>query len=125
MGKKRTLTIPMSEKMIVQDMSVHHVCMNVNNEIENHRELQLKNPNLPCLHESDLMTKIVADRIIHASTLDFFFAVLGLADSAGPGEPGGSVGGLGAFSTSGSGSEEPLDTPENKIKYHHSRLKVI
>lgn len=101
----------MSEKMIVEDMSVHHVRMNVNNEIENHRELLLKNPNLPCLHESDLMTEIVADRIIHASTLDFFFVALGLADSAGPGEPGGSVGVFGASSTSGSGSEEPLDTP--------------
>lgn len=55
---------------------------------------------------------------LHASTLDFFFDVRGLADSAGSGEPGGSVGGLGAFSTSPSGSrgrEEPSETPENKI----------
>lgn len=62
------------------------------------------------------MTKIVAAKIIHASTLDFFLEVLGLADSAGSGEPGGSVGGLGALSTSGSGSrgmEGPLETPEN------------
>lgn len=59
---------------------------------------------------------------LHASTLDFFFDVRGLADSAGSGEPGGSVGGLGAFSTSPSGSrgrEEPSETPENKRTHSH------
>lgn len=62
------------------------------------------------------MTKTSAAGIIHASTLDFFLEVLGLADSAaGSGDPGGSVGGLGAFATSGSGSrgmEGPLENPE-------------
>lgn len=58
---------------------------------------------------------------IHSSTLVFFLEVLGLtlSDSAGSGEPGGSEGGLGAFSTSGSGSrgmEGPLETPENNTK---------
>ncbi len=68
------------------------------------------------LHESDCMTKIVATKLIQASTLVFFLAVLGFADSAGSGEPGGSVGGLGALSTSGSGSkgiEGLLETPKN------------
>ena len=64
------------------------------------------------------MTKTVDAELIHASTLDLLLELLGLglADSAGSGEPGGSVGGLGAFSTSGSGSrgiEGPLETPEN------------
>lgn len=57
---------------------------------------------------------------LHASTLDFFFDVRGLADSAGSGEPGGSVGGLGAFSTSPSGSsgrEEPSESPEKKTTH--------
>lgn len=61
--------------------------------------------------------QIVATTIFHASTLDFFLVVLGLADSLGSGEPGGSVGGLGALSTSGSGSrgiEGPLETPEKQ-----------
>lgn len=60
--------------------------------------------------------QIVATVIFHASTFDFFLAVLGLADSLGSGEPGGSVGGQGALSTSGSGSrgiEGLLETPEN------------
>lgn len=65
-----------------------------------------------------MSSKSVATKITHSSTLVFLLAVLGLglADSAGSGEPGGSVGGLGAFSTSGSGSrgmEGPLETPEN------------
>lgn len=58
----------------------------------------------------------MATVIFHASTFDFFLAVLGLADSLGSGEPGGSVGGQGALSTSGSGSrgiEGLLETPEN------------
>lgn len=61
------------------------------------------------------MRVITATEIIHASTLDFFLEVVGLADSAGSGEPGGSVGGLGALSKSGSGSrgmDRPLETPE-------------
>lgn len=61
--------------------------------------------------------QIVATTIFHASTFDFFLVVLGLADSLGSGEPGGSVGGLGALSTSGSGSrgiEGPLETPEKQ-----------
>lgn len=62
--------------------------------------------------------KIVTIKLTHSSTLDFLLEVLGLgfSDSTGSGEPGGSVGGLGAFSTSGSGSrgmEGPLETPEN------------
>lgn len=64
-----------------------------------------------------MSSKSVATKLIHSSTLDFLLEVLGLADSAGSGEPGGSVGGLGALSTSGSGSrgmEGPLETPENK-----------
>lgn len=59
---------------------------------------------------------------LHASTFDFFFEVLGLADSAGSGEPGGSAGGLGAFSTSPSGSRgrlESSETPKNKTKPQH------
>lgn len=75
--------------------------------------VSLRNLNLPPEHTGELITK----KIIHASTLDFFLEVLGLADSAGSGEPGGSVGGLGALSTSGSGSrgiEGPLETPGNK-----------
>lgn len=58
---------------------------------------------------------------------------MGLADSAGSGEPGGSVGGLEAFSTSGSGSsgmEGPLETPENNknirvdaISFHQRLLR--
>ena len=52
----------------------------------------------------------------HSSTLDFFLEVLGLepSESAGPGEPGWPVGGLGVFSTSASGSramEGPLGAP--------------
>lgn len=65
--------------------------------------------------EGDSQT--VAAAIFHASTLDFFLAVLGLADSVGSGEPGWSVGGQGALSTSGSGSrgiEGLLETPANK-----------
>lgn len=61
------------------------------------------------------MTKTVVTKLSHASTLGFLLEVLGLAGSTGSGEPGGSVGGLGAFSTSGSGSrgmEGPLETPE-------------
>lgn len=57
--------------------------------------------------------------ILHASTLDFFLAVLGLADSLGSGEPGWSVGGQGALSTSGSGSrgiEGLLETPARKAE---------
>lgn len=70
------------------------------------------------------MTKLsresVASKLIQSSTFDFFLEVLGLgfSDSAGSGEPGGSEGGLGAFSTSGSGSrgmEGPLETPEKKM----------
>lgn len=64
--------------------------------------------------EDDSQT--VAAKIFHASTLDFFLAVLGLADSVGSGEPGWSVGGQGALSTSGSGSrgiEGLLATPAN------------
>lgn len=61
---------------------------------------------------------MMATKLIHSSTLDFLLEVLGLglSDSGYSGEPGGSVGGLGAFSTSGSGSrgmEGPLETPEN------------
>lgn len=44
---------------------------------------------------------------------------LRFAESAGSGEPGGSEGGLGALSTSGSGSrgmEGPLETPENNMR---------
>lgn len=66
--------------------------------------------------------QIVATTIFHASTLDFFLVVLGLA---GSGEPGGSVGGLGALSTSGSGSrgiEGPLETPE-KQQIQQGRLQ--
>lgn len=69
--------------------------------------------------------QIVATTIFHASTLDFFLVVLGLADSLGSGEPGGSVGGLGALSTSGSGSrgiEGPLETPE-KQQIQQGRLQ--
>lgn len=63
--------------------------------------------------------KVVATEKTHSSTLDLLLEVLGLSDSAGFGEPGGSVGGLGAFSTSGSCSgaiEGPLDTPGNNKK---------
>lgn len=65
-----------------------------------------------------MSSKIVATKLTHSSTLDFLLEVLGLgfSDSAGSGEPGGSVGGLGAFSTSGSGSrgmEGPFEAPEN------------
>lgn len=62
------------------------------------------------------MAQSVAAVIFHASTFDFFLAVLGLADSLGSGEPGWSVGGQGALSTSGSGSrgiEGLLETPAN------------
>lgn len=62
------------------------------------------------------MRVIIAPKIIHASTLDFFLEVVGLADCAGSGEPGGSVGGLGALSKSGSGSrgmDGPLEIPGN------------
>lgn len=65
-----------------------------------------------------MSSKIAATELIHSSTLVFLLEVLdlGLSDSAGSGEPGRSVGGLGALSTSGSGSrgmEGPLETPEN------------
>lgn len=56
---------------------------------------------------------------LHASAFDFFFEVLGLADPAGSGEPGGSVGGLGASSTSPSGSrgrEESSESPTKKME---------
>lgn len=86
--------------------------------------VSLRNLNLPPEHMDDLMTK----KIIHASTLDFFLELLGLADSAGSGEPGGSVGGLGALSTSGSGSrgmEGPLETSgNNNNKKNHPRLII-
>lgn len=69
--------------------------------------------------------QIVATTIFHASTLDFFLVILGLVDSLDSGEPGGSVGGLGALSTSGSGSrgiEGPLETPE-KQQIQQGRLQ--
>lgn len=66
-----------------------------------------------------LSSESVATKLNHSSTFDFFLEVLGLgfSASAGSGEPGGSEGGLGALSTSGSGSggfEGPLETPKDK-----------
>lgn len=63
-------------------------------------------------------SKIIATKPTHSSTLLLLFEVLGLglSDSAGSGEPGGSVGGLGAFSTSGSGSRGMEGSLEAKIK---------
>lgn len=68
-----------------------------------------------------LSSESVASELNHSSTFDFFLEVLGLgfSASAGSGEPGGSEGGLGAFSTSGSdsrGTEGPLETPKNRSK---------
>lgn len=67
--------------------------------------------------------------IFHASTFDFFLAVLGLDDSLGSGEPGCSVGGQGALSTSGSGSrgiEGLLETPaKNRINEEVSHEKCF
>lgn len=67
---------------------------------------------------TEMSNETVATRPIHSSTLVFLFEVLGLglSEPAGSGEPGGSVGGLGAFSTSGSGFRgmvSPLETPDN------------
>lgn len=65
----------------------------------------------------ELHTSATRRQTLHGSAFDFFFDVLGLADSAGSGEPGGSVGGLGASSTSPSGSrgrEESSESPEKE-----------
>lgn len=67
------------------------------------------------LHE--LYTNVTQRQTLHGSAFDFFFDVLGLADSAGSGEPGGSVSGLGASSTSPSGSrgrEGSSESPEKE-----------
>lgn len=82
-----------------------------------HNDVNEKTGSLSCWWRS--LTKATRWQRLHASAFDFFFEVLALAGSAGSGEPGGSVGGMGASSTSPSGSrgrQESSKGPRKKME---------